>query len=201
MNGNSDYYGGITAEQFLFYEIRIAAKFYLESVPVEDAIKKIKEENLFQYPTERSTARMVKSCYKRLDALDNHQLRYALAFSPSNIAKQINLYAIMRWNRIVWDFMTKVIATKYKNLDLNFSKADLNRFFAELQDENEAISKWSESTISKLKMVLVKMLVETQFLESTRSTTLKPIIISDELENGIRTNNDFAALAAFNCLR
>ena len=107
----------------------------------------------------------------------------------------------MRWNRIVWDFMTKVIATKYKNLDLNFSKADLNRFFAELQDENEAISKWSESTISKLKMVLVKMLVETQFLESTRSTTLKPIIISDELENGIRTNNDFAALAAFNCLR
>ena len=201
MNGNSDYYGGITAEQFLFYEIRIAAKFYLESVPVEDAIKKIKEENLFQYPTERSTSRMVKSCYKRLDALDNYQLRYALAFSPSNIAKQINLYAIMRWNRIVWDFMTKVIATKYKNLDLNFSKADLNRFFAELQDENEAISKWSESTISKLKMVLVKMLVETQFLESTRSTTLKPIIISDELENGIRTNNDFAALAAFNCLR
>ena len=60
------YNGTITAEQFLFYEIRIASKYYLDGTSVEDAIEKIKKNNLFQYPTERLVARMVRSCYKRL---------------------------------------------------------------------------------------------------------------------------------------
>ena len=69
------YNGTITAEQFLFYEIRIASKYYLDGTSVEDAIEEIKKNNLFQYPTERLVARMVRSCYKRLDALDDEQLR------------------------------------------------------------------------------------------------------------------------------
>ena len=68
------YNGTITAEQFLFYEIRIASKYYLDGTSVEDAIEEIKKNNLFQYPTERLVARMVRSCYKRLDALDDEGL-------------------------------------------------------------------------------------------------------------------------------
>ena len=102
------YNGTITAEQFLFYEIRIASKYYLDGTSVEDAIEEIKKNNLFQYPTERLVARMVRSCYKRLDALDDEQLRQELSSAPAEIAKQINLYAMMRYNRIVWDFMVGV---------------------------------------------------------------------------------------------
>ena len=87
------YNGTITAEQFLFYEIRIASKYYLDGTSVEDAIEEIKKNNLFQYPTERFVARMVRSCYKRLDALDDEQLRQELSVAPIEIAKQINLYA------------------------------------------------------------------------------------------------------------
>ena len=73
------YNGTITAEQFLFYEIRIASKYYLDGTSVEDAIEEIKKNNLFQYPTERLVARMARSCYKRLDALDDEQLRQELS--------------------------------------------------------------------------------------------------------------------------
>lgn len=41
------YNGTITAEQFLFYEIRIASKYYLDGTSVEDAIEEIKKNNLF----------------------------------------------------------------------------------------------------------------------------------------------------------
>lgn len=88
------YNGTITAEQFLFYEIRIASKYYLDGTSVEDAIEEIKKNNLFQYPTERLVARMVRSCYKRLDALDDEQLRQELSSAPPEIAKQINLYLL-----------------------------------------------------------------------------------------------------------
>ena len=52
------YNGTITAEQFLFYEIRIASKLYLNGTTVENAIDEIKKDNLFQYPTERLVARI-----------------------------------------------------------------------------------------------------------------------------------------------
>ena len=42
------YNGTITAEQFLFYEIRIASKYYLDGTPVADAMSEIKTNNLFQ---------------------------------------------------------------------------------------------------------------------------------------------------------
>lgn len=41
------YNGTITAEQFLFYEIRIASKYYLDGASVEDAIEEIKKTICF----------------------------------------------------------------------------------------------------------------------------------------------------------
>ena len=44
--------------------------FYTQNVPIEKAIEEVRENNLFQYPTERQVSRMVRACYKRLDALE-----------------------------------------------------------------------------------------------------------------------------------
>lgn len=195
------YNGTITAEQFLFYEIRIASKFYLNGTTIEDAIDEIKKNNLFQYPTERLVARMVRSCYKRLDALNDDELRQELSLAPTEIAKQINLYAMMRYNLVVWDFMVGVIGEKYCNRDFEFSRKDLNIFFSRLREQNDDIAEWSESTVQKIKQVLTKALVEAGILDSTRSTGLNSMLLCEELEEGIRRNRDFEALAAFNCFR
>ncbi len=71
---------------------------------IDEAIERIKKDNLFQYPTERQVSRLARACYKRLDALGNEQLVQWLASAPNDIAKQINLYAVMRYNRLVWKF-------------------------------------------------------------------------------------------------
>ena len=99
------YNGGLTAEHFLFYEIRIVAKQYLDGKTVEEIILNVQMDNLFQFPTEREVSRMVRACYKRIVALDNKSLVYELANAPIDIAKQINLYAIMRYNGLGREFM------------------------------------------------------------------------------------------------
>lgn len=195
------YNGSLTAEQFLFYEIRIAAKYYIDGKTIEEAIESIKKDNLFQYPTERQVSRMTRACYKRLDALGNEQLVHELAFAPSEIAKQINLYAIMKYNRLVWEFMIQVIGEKYSNQDFSFSRKDLNAFFTRLQAQNDSVAAWSENTVSKIKSVIVRMLVETEYLDGMRATTLNSILLCEELEEGIRANNDYEALPAFNSFR
>ena len=201
MNQPPTYSGAITAEQFLFHEIRVAAGFYLDGISVEDAIEEIKKNNLFQYPTERLVARMTRCCYKRLDALDDEQLRQELSAAPTAVAKQINLYAMMRYNRVVRDFMVGVIGEKFRSQDFEFSRKDLNVFFSHLQEQNDDIAGWSESTVNKIKQVLTKILVEVEILDSVRSARLNSLLICEELEDGIRRNNDLEALAAFNCFR
>ena len=195
------YNDSLTAEQFLFYEIRIAAKHYIDGKTIEEAIEIIKNDNLFQYPTERQISRLTRACYKRLDALGNEQLVHELAFAPSEIAKQINLYAIMKYNRLVWEFMVQIIGEKYSNQDFSFSRKDLNAFFTRLQAQNDSVAAWSENTVKKIKSVLVRMLVETEYLDEIRATTLNPVLLCEELEDGIKANNDYEALPAFNCFR
>lgn len=194
-----EYSGALTREQFLFYEIRIAARLYLAGIDIHDAIKKIKEENLFQFPTEREIASMARVCYKRIKALESNMLVQELAEGPVSVAKQINLYAIMRSNGLVWDFMMQVIGEKYRNQDFSYEKKDLNVFFANLQAQNDTVASWSENTINKIKSVLTRMLVEAEYLESFRDKTLHPIYLPEELETGIRANGDLEVLPAFNC--
>ena len=195
------YNGTLTAEQFLFYEMRIVSKQYLENKSIEEIIAYIKQDNLFQYPTERQVSRLTRACYKRLDALDSKKLVYELANAPVEVAKQINLYAMMRYNRLVREFMEGLIGEKYRQQDFSYTKKDINVFFSHLQEQNDDVAAWSEQTIMKLKQVLTKCLIETQMLNSVRDATLNPIFISSELETGIRENNDLTALAAFNCFR
>jgi hypothetical protein len=201
MDINMQYKGGLTAEQFLFYEIKIVSKQYLEGKSIDEIIEYIQRDNLFQYPTEREVSRLARACYKRLVALDNEKLVYELAHAPIEVAKQINLYAMMRYNRLVREFMEGLIGEKYRQQDFSYTKKDINVFFSRLQEQNDDVAAWSEKTIMKLKQVLTKCLIETEMLDSVKDTTLNPIFISSELETGIRENNDLTALAAFNCFR
>ena len=195
------YNGGLTAEQFLFYEIRIVSKQYLEGKSIDEIIEYIKRDNLFQYPTERKISKLARACHRRIVALDNKKLAYELANAPIEVAKQINLYAMMRYNRLVREFMTDIIGEKYRQQDFSYTKKDINVFFSRLREQNDDIAAWSEQTITKLKQVLTKCLIETEMLESFRACELNPIFISAELESGIRENNDLTALPAFNCFR
>ena len=197
----SEYNGGLTREQFLFYEIRTVASLLTQGISREEILNKLKEENLFQFPTERMVSSIATTCFKRIDALESDTLVYHLANAPAEVAKQINLYAMMKYNRIVWDFMTTVIAEKFRTQEFEFSRKDLNVFFFRLQEQNDSVASWSDSTINKIKQVLTRTLVECEYLDSVRATQLNIVSIAPELEDEIRASNDISALAAFNCFR
>ncbi len=196
---NSKYNGGLTREQFLFHEMRTTAKLLIDGLSEEDAVNKIISDNLFQYPTEREIKKMARVCIIRLKSMQDKSLINAIATNSSDVAKQICLYAMMKYNRLVWDFMITVIGEKYRQQNLSFSKLDLNVFFMRLQEQDDNIASWAESTVNKIKQVLVKVLVENEFLDSTKSDHLNPVLISSVLENAIKSNNDDIALSSFNC--
>lgn len=196
---SSIYKASLTREQFLFYEMRITAKLLWEGLPDEDVIKRIMEDNLFQYPTEKLVKRMANLCIARLKLLNDDGLVEAIASQPSDISKQICLYAMMKHSRLVWDFMITVVGEKYRSKDSAFGRIDVNVFFMRLQEQDDVVATWSESTIVKIKQVLMRILVENEYLDNTKTDHINPVWINPILENAIRSNGDTAALSAFNC--
>ena len=196
---DSKYNGSLTREQFLFYEMRTTARLMLGNLTDKEIIDRIVSDNLFQYPTEREISKMAGVCIKRLYALQNDTLVQLVANGALDDAKQVCLYAMMRYNRLVWDFMITVIGNKYEQQDLTFSRLDLNVFFMRLQEQDGTVASWSDSTINKIKQVLVKVLVENGYLDNVRATTLNPVLICPVLENVIREQGYEIALPAFNC--
>ena len=195
----SPYSAAFTREQFLFYEMRVTAKLLSEGLEAGEVVDRVAAENLFQYPTERSVRKMAHGCLRRLSALGDESLVRALAVQPSEVSKQICLYAMMKQYRVVWDFMITVVGEKYRLQDISFGKSDLNVFFLRLQEQDDWVATWSESTITKLKQVLARVLVENCYLDSIKADHLNPVLLSALLENVIRSNGDVMVLPAFNC--
>ena len=95
MDNTYPYIASLTREPFLFYEMRTTAKLLNSGLSEEDTVAQITKNNLFQYPTEKSVARMAKACIKRLAAMEDMDLIKAIAKQPTDVAKQICLYAMM----------------------------------------------------------------------------------------------------------
>lgn len=197
--GTSPYKATLTREQFLFHEMRITARLKCEGLTDAEIVEKIMADNLFQYPTEKSVKRMAQNCITRLNAMGSEALVKAIAEQPADVSKQICLYAMMKNSRLVWDFMVTVIGEKFRTQDLSFGRKDLNVFFIQLQEQDDAVAAWSESTVGKIKSVISSVLVENGYLDNPRADHLNPVWLSSVLESGIRANNDLSALPAFNC--
>lgn len=192
--------GSLTREQFLFHETRIIARLlYDDELTDDEAVQKVMEENLFQFPTERMVKNIAKVCLKRLHCAEDESIIKTVAHAPVENAKQACLYAMMKQYRLVWDYMITVIGAKYREQDLSYGKMDLNVFFMRLQEQDDEVASWTDATINKIKQVLNKILIENEYIDGPRATNLNPVLICSEVENAIRANNDDVALAAFNC--
>lgn len=166
LKANSKYSGsgGLTREQFLFHEMRITAKLMNSGLDDKQIADDIIRDNLFQYPTEKSLRNVLGGCIRRLKALNDENLVVAVASQPVEVAKQICLYAMMKNSSLVYDFMVDVIGEKYRLKDLSFGKTDVNAFFFRIQEQDDYVATWTDLTINKIKQVLIKTLVETEYL-------------------------------------
>ena len=193
-----EYIASITREPFMFHEMRVTAGLMQGGLTDEEILAAIIRDNLFQFPTEKSIKQLSRACIRRLRNLQDEGLVADIATQPVAVAKQLCLYAFMKESRLVWDFMITVIGEKYRSCNLNFNKMDLNVFFMQLQEQNDAVASWSDSTIKKIKQILARLLVENEYLDDLKDEDLNPVILSSQLEQTIRANGDEVVFPAFN---
>lgn len=179
---NRVYSGKLTGESFLLYELKIVAKLKKEGYTDKEIRKRVLEENLFQYKFTSSISRRLTPLIQRINLLDE-KLIDRLIEDPLGDGIVINLYSIMKNDRLFFEFMNEVMREKLKSNNEVLEKKDINIFIETKIEQNEGIASWSDSTVNKIKQVIKKILMEAKVIEDNKNGVVKKIIMSDWIKN------------------
>jgi len=172
----------LTGAAFLLYEFKQVTKLKNHGLTDQEIKQKVIDENIFQYEKMSSLKRGLPSILRRVNALDE-KLRYLATEESIDATKVINLYAIMKTDRLFFEFMEEVIKMKLMMNDDTLEKRDLNIYFTEKAEKNAEMANWTEATTKKLKQVFIKILLDTGMLKDKHSGELKRLIIDEAIKS------------------
>lgn len=179
----------LTGAGFMLYEVKQVAILKEQGFSDKEIRYKVLDENIFQYDKLSSVKRALPYILKRVDLLDT-TLRKLLIEESFEVGKVINLYAIMKFDRLFFEFMEEVIQDKLNNNNYYLDKVDVNAFFEQKMEQNEFMSSWSESTVAKLKQVFKKILLQVGLLQDLKTGELNRLLIDERISDHIQRLGD-----------
>ena len=153
-------------------ESRRIARLLLTHPSPEQWDEAMMQENLLQKKpaTARRQARLIRN---RLATLDDEGL-LLVADSEGELTGQLLLAASARHSQLLSDFMREVYAADVRRLERTLSHRQWEAFLTECEHRDPAVGTWAGTTRKKLFQVIVRMLVESKFLDTARRMSLTP---------------------------
>lgn len=176
-----EYSSSLNGASFLLFELKQVARLKQKGFSSKEIRKKVVEENLFQFESKGRINRTLPSIMRRAEALDQFLIDYLIEGS-NEMAKVINLYAIMKTDRLFFEFMDEVISEKFRNNNFSIEKKDINLFFASKAEQSEKVASWSSINTEKLKRAFMQVLYESGILKNRKGNEINRLIIDDELK-------------------
>ncbi|MGI6330045.1 MAG: DUF1819 family protein [Bacilli bacterium] len=179
----TDYSASLTGEPFLYNETKIIAKYIKDGYDPVLLKKKNIEENLILYKTKGSIARTNSPIFRRIGVMSEKVL-FEFINSDMETSKFILLYAIMKTDKIVKDFIVEVYRDKLLMKKEYIEKYDLDYWFESKIASSESLKTKSDSTIYKLKQVLMKIITDSGLVtrEKNRFKIIQPLLSSTFME-------------------
>src|SRR5690625_1492871 len=155
------------------------AEFVVQGFNESELQEQIMEHNIFQVKSESRKREIASTILTRFKVLDNYLIK-KLTTSDVQTCKIIVLYAIIKTDRLFFEFMFEVFHEKKIIQDFTITDWDYNAFFENKRHQSERVSSWSEYTFYKLRQVYNRILFEAGLLENHEIKV--PIINQDVLE-------------------
>lgn len=149
----------------------------------------IEVQNILQKKTPATARRQATLIRKRLMTLDP-QAWEMIATRESEVANQLLLAASIKHSHLLGDFLRGVYAQRQRGLEPTLVAHSWQDFLAEIAHHDAAVSGWSPSTKTKLFEVIVRILAETKFLESTRSMRITPHALHPDVARYLRQHHE-----------
>ncbi|WP_434293326.1 DUF1819 family protein [Clostridium botulinum] len=162
-----EYKSTIKSRPYLYKETKKVASLINQGVKVNDIKNKSLEENIFQFESgarKREVASIISTRLKDLDKFIIDKI------SEGNVetSKILVLYAIIKTDRLFFEFMNEVFKEKLLLRDLFLRDKDFNTFFQSKREQSEKVASWTEYTFKKLKQVYIRILFECGLIENQK---------------------------------
>lgn len=158
------YSAGIISSSFWLYESKTTAEYLLENLSKKELIELSLNENIYQVDSERRAKRMAGNLFNRFNGFSDELLQYFIT-ADSNSSKLFVLIAIIKNDKLFFEFMHEVFREHIILGNFNIKDADLDIFFMNKINQSEIIENWSEGTIKRLKSIYKLFLIESGLLE------------------------------------
>lgn len=190
------YSAGLMSQSFWFIEFKKVIKLISEGKS-EDEIKQMCiEENLFGAAKEYRAKRMYGYIWNRVKKLDKTLMEL---FLNSDLATQkiINLVAIIRSDRLFFEFVFEVYREKNIIGTQVLEDTDANIFFKNKEIQSKDIAAWKDTTKRKLRQVYFNYLIDANLLTVVdKKKTITPPILDIALERYLDACGDSAIIKA-----
>lgn len=133
----------------------------------------IEIDNILQKKTPATARRQATLIRKRLSMLDAEGWQL-VATRETEVQVQLLLAAAIKHSALLGGFMRNVYAVRQRKLEPALAPHDWPDFLAECAHHDPSIAAWTAATRAKLREVILRMLVEAKYLESSRTLKLTP---------------------------
>lgn len=185
------YSSNIKDKGLLGKELKTAAELYCQGNSYEKIVELSINENVFQVNTERRRKEMADCIVVRMKYLDDFSLR-RIAEGTIFLANTLSLYAMMKTNPLVYDFMNEVYREKAELMINRITDADMNQFMDVKAQQIEAVANWTDGNKEKVRGALRNALVEAGALRDMGSfyMVLVPVLDMDLVQNLLSVDGD-----------
>lgn len=182
------YNAEISAGSLLQVESRKIARLLLTRPTSEQWERALKSENILQKSptTARRQARLIRN---RLETLDESGWTL-IVDDETEVCTQVLLAAAIRHSRLLADFLSEVYAQDLRQLERHLRHRQWDAFLTDCEQRDLSVATWAASTRLKLFQVIVRILAEAKYLESSKTMVLTPPMLHPSTRSYLTTLGD-----------
>lgn len=160
----------------------------------------LKIENILQKKTPSTAYRQAQLIRKRLMTMDEEGWRL-IAAGGMEVSTQLVLAAAIKHSRLLEDFLRDVYVRQLHRMELALNSHLWDAYWVECVHRDAEIERWSASTRKKLFQVIIRILVEAKYLDSSRKLNMTPPSLHPTVVSFLKRHGELDVLAAMKVSR
>lgn len=167
---------------FLYLETRKTALLLKDGKQPEEIVELSVSENIYQLEKEKRRKELPQKVLKRLESI-NSDLMGVIAYGNDNDARLVTLLAILKTDRLFFEFMDEIYLEKYTARQLKITDSDFTFFFNNKIAQSDRVAGWQQTNLEKVKKTYIKILIEAGLVKKTSDVAeiVKPVCSKDTL--------------------
>jgi len=171
---------GFTAGGLGLSYCQTLAGLYVELGDWADVRGRALESNALRQGRRASSIRVEREFRQRVQTLSEDQIRL-LAEGNSAEARPLALLAVFKRYSVIFDFCVLTLLPKLNVFDSELRPSDLDNFFAEVEPAHPEIAEMTDSTLAKVRQVMIRILAEGGILSDTERPAIAPLPLLPEV--------------------